>query len=126
VTAAEEGTRIEVLLEHGNEIDFILAPDQDPLPPKHDLFLLEPAVYEEMRSVADARRVRETLAGKFPAGSHMYRRLWFGENRTATVRGLTPGSYRLTVLPDDIEVLPTEIHVSEEGGEPTVLRWSWK
>lgn len=111
--------RLEFAMLAGQSVELVLAEDQEPLPERHTVLLVESALWEDVRYRPD----RNSWDGGKLGGAILNRFVQFDRDRSATVRGLASGRYRFKVFPDDIELEPGEVVLGEQTSGPVLVRW---
>lgn len=122
-----------IALRRGFAVQFALGPRSGPLPPDHELLLLEneawEAVWGHPRDDVRVNHIILRLVETFDPQWIEYRTLSFGysgEASLATLRGLAPGRHGLRVFPDDVVIEPAEIDLTTEPSGPIVITWRAK
>jgi len=114
-----EPCRIEFVMQPGQSVELVLAPDGASLSENHTVFLVEAELWEGVHLRPDTNSWE---GGKLGAAIRNRHVRFDGEGR-ATIQGLGRGRFRFKVFPDDVVLEPAEIEIGEKPSEAVLVRW---
>ncbi len=119
VPATGDVPKVEFPMENGLELLLRLAGDEERLPEKNRVFLVEEADWD---GVQYDEELNSWLGGNLGSGISR-RTVRFEEGGTAKISGLAPGRFRFKVFPPEFAVEPEYVEIEDDQPAPVEIRW---
>lgn len=125
--AADCELEVEARMQRGFSLELVPAPGVAAFPGDHLVVLVEEELWDEAAVKCLERYTTFQPCELFPGHRLSRRGVWLrAPSRPVRLTGLAPGRYRFKVFPDDLEITPERIELTETPDEPVEIRWKWR